>query len=96
MTPNNITIFLVEPLDKKKHKARLVYADNEHHARNAAANTNDDPSIYLHHGMSICIPVESDVLEVDPASKIVTVNYRDVIYHLNKDVAQDLISDSIF
>lgn len=100
-----IHIFLVQPLDAKRYKEMIVYADNEKQARAAAALVASHhlaeladgiapDSIYLNNDMSICIEIEPTHLQVGSDLKTVQVEYEEVIYHLKKDVAQSVVVEN--
>lgn len=95
---NSQKIFIIDPIGslKTSYHAKIVYADSETGARRAASNTlqNGQEDIYLEEGMSLCYQPDIDILE-DKGTTL-KIEFRDVIYELSKDHAQDVISESIF
>lgn len=96
------TIYLVEPIDHRHYKSKIVYSDNVKHARLAAstahnlvkiisplASASDMDMVYLDESLSICIEIEPTILEI--SEKMVKVNYHGKIYHLFKNEAENIL-----
>jgi hypothetical protein len=104
---SQIHIFLVQPLSKNIHNEMIVYADTEAQARTAAAlanklqkasvTTNEVPAdaVYMDGGMSICIEIKEDIIQIGNNAESVQVKYNEVIYDLEKDLAQKVIAENI-
>lgn len=106
MTEPEIRIFIIEPINKNKYKTKIIYADSENEARAGASKIDSTwipadqaakhSSVYKDLGRSICIEVEPEIKQVDLNAKMVKIKYNDVIYDLKKDIAENVISESIF
>lgn len=96
MANYQIKIYLIEPIDGR-HKKMLVFSDNEEHARrHASANVApNDGRVYLDGNLSTCIHIEPKLIDNDLELKSVIIQYNEVIYHLHKDEAEDVIAEKI-
>lgn len=89
---------------------KIIYADNEDEARRSASisqnpDTESVPplnrfgtypegydSVFMDKGMSLCLEVTPKILATSHLR--IKIKYNDVIYDLEKNVAEDVLSDS--
>lgn len=87
----DVKIFLLEPIDERNPKKKLVYSECAASARRAAA-ISDDPTdrIYADRDLSTCIQIDPEVL-LSASIQDIKFKYNDVTYELIKDKAEDIL-----
>lgn len=94
MDSSNISVYLLEPIDDKNPRKKIVYAENPASARKAAAASNDPiDRIFADRDLSTCVQLEVDIHQLN--NNEVKVQYNEVLYDLIKDHAEDVIAEAI-
>lgn len=96
MKGEEIHVYLLEPIDDKNPKKKLVYSEDPASARKASA-ISDDPydRIFGDRDLSTCIQVEVKLITIKANGQQVKVEYNEIIYDLIKDKAQDILASEV-
>lgn len=92
----NATVYLLEPIDEKNHRKKIVYANSPIDARKISSSSNEPMDrVFGDRDLSTCVQIESDITIIKKTPTSVRFKFNDSTFELNLNEAKDLIIEPI-